>query len=96
MPREITEEFLDRLYPCHMAHTNRLRADVRQVNISMGSEKPEPKLQMLTRDELAQLLRNPVDAEGEETRTKWLRRMTRGHEDRFPEIWEEEEKRQEA
>lgn len=78
-----TANYVDRLYDLYERHIDRLRADVAEVNRSLGSSRPEhTHLDHLSRSEFETLLHQPTD-DTEVTRL-WVRRIVRGHEHEFP------------
>lgn len=76
---------MDRLYELYRQHFNQLRADVIQVNSSLGSTQPEKTwMEELDNAEFKTLITAPTDEPGVVRR--WLRCIIRGHEHEFPEL----------
>ena len=82
---EWTATTIDRLHARYERYIDQLRADVIEINRSLGSPTPEKTgLKPLTRAEFESLLTRPSD-DPEMTRL-WIWRIIYGHEDEFPEL----------
>ncbi len=76
---------MDRLYELYKEHFGQLRADVIEVNRSLGSTWPEKTwMELLSRTEFERLITAPTDDPG--VIQRWVRRLIRGHEHEFPEL----------
>jgi hypothetical protein len=75
---------LNRLYELHKDYIERLRSDVIEANRSLGSHPEKTALHCLSRSEFVAILERPANKP--EIRSKWLRRIVRGHEHEFPEL----------
>ena len=75
---------MNRLYELYTQHFERLRADVTNVNRSLGSNDPEKTwMELLNRQEFESLMTAPTDEP--EVARRWFRCIIRGHEQEFPE-----------
>lgn len=75
---------MDRLYELYVQQFRDLRADVTEVNRSLGSAKPEKTwMELLERAEFETLL--TTSSGDPEVVQRWVRSIIRGHEDEFPE-----------
>jgi hypothetical protein len=82
----LTAETVDRLHVLHRRHVDQLRAEVISVNRSLGSRNPERcRLDYLARDEFEAMLTRPTD--DPELVCLWVRRIIRGHESEFPDLF---------
>ncbi len=85
---EWTPTKVSRLYDLYRQHFDRLRADVCQANVLLGSPEPgKTKLQMLSAIEFRGLFVNV--AELSEPMRLWVLRIISGHENEFPEVTRE-------
>jgi hypothetical protein len=74
---------MDALYELYQQHFHQLRADVIQVNRSLGSTRPEKTwMELLSRAEFETLITAPTDEP--EVTQRWVRCIIRGHEHEFP------------
>ena len=76
---------MDRLYECYQKHFWQLRADVIEVNRSLGSRQPEKTwMEPLSRSDFESRITAPTDEP--EVVQRWVRCLVRGHESDFPEL----------
>ena len=76
---------MELLYELYHQHFHQLRADVIQVNRSLGSTQPEKTwMELLSRKNFESLVTAPAD--DPEVVRRWVRCIIRGHEHEFPEL----------
>ena len=76
---------MDRLYELYRKHFADLRADVIDVNRSLGLTQPEKTwIELLSRTEFERLITAATDEPG--VIQRWVQRLIRGHEHEFPEL----------